>query len=213
MKIKVTAVVPVYNEEKTIGNILKALTSSYKISNIIIINAGSTDRTRKIINKFKVKILNLKYPIGKGGTIKKATKYINSDIVFMCDGDLHGFKEEHINQILEPLEKGYASMCIGIRKNPIIGGYFIDKLILTGGERAVFTSIFKEVMKNPLIEGWGLESVLNYYCKKNDYKIITVNMKDVTHTLRSKKKNWVSFLQEVFDVITIRIKLIFGKYN
>ena len=182
--MKVTAVVPVYNEEKTVGNVLETLTSSKKINNVIVINAGSTDKSINIIKKFKVKIINLKRPIGKGGTIKKAVKYIKSDIVFMCDADLHGFKEEHIEQILEPLEKDYASMCIGIRKNPIIGGYFIDRMILTGGERAVFTNIFKEVMKNPLVEGWGLESVLNRYCKKNNYKIYILNLGDVTHTLR-----------------------------
>lgn len=212
LKMKVTAVVPVYNEEKTIGSVLKVLTSSKKIDRIIVVNSGSTDNTADIIKKFNVRIITLKTPIGKGGAVKEAANYIKSGIVFMCDGDLHNFKKEHIEQILEPLENGQASMCIGIRKNPIISGYFIDTMILTGGERAVFHHIFKEAIKNPLILGWGLESVLNYYCKKNNYRIATVNLKGVTHTLRSKKKSWWSFFAETREVIAVRIKLFFNNF-
>lgn len=205
--MKVTAIVPVYNEEKTIGNVLKTLTSSRKIDEVIVVNSGSTDNTKNIIKKFRVKVIHLNGPIGKGGAVEKAVDYVKSDIVFMCDGDLHGLTEEHIAQILRPLEKGNASMCVGIRKNPIIGGYFIDRMILTGGERAVLTPIFKEAMKNPLIKGWGLESVLNHYCKANNYKIATVNLEGVTHTLRANKKSWLSFWKEVADVILVRLKL------
>lgn len=213
--MKVTAVVPVYNEERTIGNVLETLNSSSKIDKIVVINAGSTDNTPKIIKKFrskKVRTITLKSPIGKGGTVKKATRCVDSDIVFMCDADLHGLKEENIKQILEPVETGKAGMCIGIRKNPIIGGYFIDRMILTGGERAILANIFKKAIKNPLIEGWGIESVLNYYCKKDKYKITTVNMEGVTHTLRSRKKNWFSFLDEIRDVIKVRLKLLLSKF-
>ena len=105
--MKVTAVVPVYNEEKTVGNVLEVLTSSDKINEIILVNGGSTDSTPKIIYKFKinrkprVKIINLKHPNGKGDAVRIGTKNIKSEILLFFDADLIGLKKEHIDKLLE----------------------------------------------------------------------------------------------------------------
>ena len=219
--MKVTAVVPVYNEEKTVGNVLEVLTSSDKINEIILVNGGSTDSTPKIIYKFKinrkprVKIINLKHPNGKGDAVRIGTKNIKSEILLFFDADLIGLKKEHIDKLLEPGVNEGAAMVIGLRdKGNFIGNMIMPYFPLTGGERAILTKVFMKIRKCPLIEGWGLESVMNDYCKKKKLKVIKIKLDGVNHIgLQTKKYGLMAFLKEIYDVVLTRIKLFGVKYD
>ncbi len=214
-KMKVTAVVPVYNEEKTVGNVLKTLTSSDKIDQVIVINGGSTDSTLEIIKKFKVKIINLRYPNGKGDAVRIGTKNIKCEILLFFDADLIGLKKEHIDKLLEPVVNEGAAMVIGLRdKNNIIGNMVMPYFPLTGGERAMLTKVFMEIRKSPLIEGWGLESVMNDYCKKKKLKVVKIKLDGMDHIgLQTKKYGLMAFLKEIYDVALTKIKLFGVKYD
>src|SRR3989338_2590061 len=210
MKMRVTAVDPVHNEEKTINNVLEVLTSSYRINEVIVINGGSTDGTSKIIKKFKVKIINLKHPNGKGDAVRIGTKNIKSKILLFFDADLIGLKKEHIDKLLEPVVNEGAAMVIGLRdKGNFIGDMIMPYFPLTGGERAILTKVFMEIRKCPLIEGWGLESVMNDYCKKKKLKVIKIKLDGMNHIgLQTKKYGLMAFLKEIHDVVLTKIKLL-----
>ena len=213
--MKVTAVVPVYNEERTIKNVLGILTSSDRIDKIIVIDGRSTDDTPNVIKKFKVNITTLKKPKGKGYAVKVGTKNIKSDIILFCDADLIGLRKEHIDKLLEPIFKKNAAMVIGLRdKGNFIANMIMPYFPLTGGERAILTRVFMEIRKTPLIEGWGLESVMNDYCKKKKLKVVKVKLEGMDHIgLQTKKYGLVAFLKEIYDVVLTRIKLLGVKYD
>lgn len=213
--MKVTAVVPVYNEEKTVKNVLEILISSDKINDIIVIDGGSTDRTKKIIKQFNVKIIMLEKPIGKGGAVRIGTKNIKSSIILFFDADLIGLKKEHIGKLLEPVLNQGAAMVIGLRdKGSVIGNMIMPYFPLTGGERAILTKVFMEIRKSPLIEGWGLESVMNDYCKKKNLKVAKVRLDGMDHIgIQTKKYGLTAFLKEIYDVILTKIKLLGVRYD
>ena len=213
--MKVTAVVPVYNEERTIKNVLGILTSSDRIDKIIVIDGRSTDDTPNVIKKFKVNITTLKKPKGKGYAVKVGTKNIKSDIILFCDADLIGLRKEHIDKLLEPIFKKNAAMVIGLRdKGNFIANMIMPYFPLTGGERAILTRVFMEIRKTPLIEGWGLESVMNDYCKKKKLKVVKVKLEGMDHIgLQTKKYGLMAFLKEIYDVVLTRIKLLGVKYD
>ncbi len=213
--MKVTAVVPVYNEEKTIRNVLNVLTSSDRINKIIVVDSGSTDKTPNIIKQFKVKIVTLKKPKGKGYAVRIGTEDIKSDIILFCDADLIGLRKEHIDKLLEPIFKEDAAMVIGLRdKGNFIANMIMPYFPLTGGERAILTKVFMKIRKNPLIEGWGLESVMNDYCKKKNLKVIKVKLDGMNHIgLQTKKYGLMAFLREIYDVVLTKIKLLGVKYD
>lgn len=216
--MKVTAVVPVYNEEKTIKGVLDLLVSSKKINEIIVIDSGSKDKTPQIIKTFKykkIKKMRLKEPIGKGGAVKVATKNIKSDITLFFDADLVGLKKEHVEQLLEPIVNKNAVMVIGLRdKGNFIANMLMPYFPLTGGERAMPTNVFMKIRKSPLIGGWGLESVMNDYCKKKKLKVVKVKLNGMDHIgLQTKKYGLMAFLKEIYDVVLTKIKLWGVRYN
>ena len=220
--MKVTAIVPVYNEERTVGNVLSALTSCNKINEIIVVNGASTDNTPKIISKFlshknpRVKVINLKSKEGgKGGAVKTAAKHIKSDVVMLFDADLVGLTKEHAESLLEPVANGQASMAIGLRdKGNLIGNMLMPYFPLTGGERAFVSKVFQEIIKIPLIQGWGLEAVMNDYCKKKRLKVVKVKLTGMDHIgLQTKKFGLMAFMKEIYDVVMTKVKLIGVKYE
>ncbi len=219
--MKVTAVVPAYNEEKTVGNVLKALASTNRISEIVAINAGSTDNTLNIIKRFKshknprVKIINMKKPEGKGNTVREGTKNIDADILLFFDADLIGLRREHIDKLLDPVLKEHAGMVIGLRdKSNVIANMIMPYFPLTGGERAMPKKYFIDIIKNSLIEGWGLESVMNDYCKKKRLKVVKVKLDGMNHIgLQTKKFGIIAFLKEIYYVIITKIRLLGVNYD
>lgn len=220
--MKVTAIVPVYNEEKTVGGVLNALTSSNKINEIIVVNGASTDNTPTIIHKFlphkdpKVKVINLKNREGgKGGAVKTAAKHIKSDVVMLFDADLIGLRKEHVEQLLGPIAKGQAAMVIGIRdKGNALANMIMPYFPLTGGERAFVSKVFQDIIKIPLVQGWGLEAVMNDYCRKKGLRVAKLKLNGMDHIgLQTKKFGLMAFIKEIYDVISTKIKLVGVKYN
>ena len=93
-KIKVSVVIPVFNEESTIISILKKI-NEQNIPNIdieiIIINDGSTDNSLKIIEQnsnLYSKLINLKINKGKGGAVREGLKSASGEFILFQDADL-----------------------------------------------------------------------------------------------------------------------------
>lgn len=213
--MKTTAIVPVFNEEKTIKNILSSLNNSGLIEEIVVVDDGSTDNSLEEIKSFerkiskKLKIISLTKNLGKGDAVRIATKNLETDILFFCDGDLNNLNEEHIKQILEPFNHEKNIMSVGITQLYGKIGTLLYKNVLLSGERALPYSHFKKIRKNPLIEKYGLELIMNDYCKRNNIPIHRYILKDVGGTLKSKKWNRGSYylIKEIFEITFVMMKL------
>ena len=119
-KKKLSIIIPVYNEKNTVGKLLKKI---YKLNDIakeiIVINDGSTDGTRTVLEKNKNKIthlINHKKNMGKGAAIKTAQKLIQGDIVLIQDADLEYDPDDYyklLNAIYNGSEVVYGSRVLG----------------------------------------------------------------------------------------------------
>ena len=93
MKISLSIIIPVYNEQKTILKILKKINVLKKYSEleIIVINDGSTDKTLDILIENKnlyTKLIEIKNNSGKGKAVIEGLKKVKSDYVVIQDADL-----------------------------------------------------------------------------------------------------------------------------
>lgn len=88
---KVTIIVPVYNEENTITDLIKKLESVNMDKEIIIVDDGSIDQTREILSKVKnngIKIFFHDKNYGKGVAIKTGIKFAGGELIVIQDADL-----------------------------------------------------------------------------------------------------------------------------
>lgn len=105
---KISIIIPVYNEEKTILNVIKNVKASNTLGlkkELIIVDDGSSDGTREILKKVKnCKIIHHQNNQGKGAALKSGFTEASGDIVIVQDADLEYDPKDYpvmINPILE----------------------------------------------------------------------------------------------------------------
>jgi len=113
--IEVSAIVPIFNEGKTVAKVIEALLKSPLIDEIICVNDGSTDDSLKILKKFekRIAIINLDKNHGKGFALATGIEKAKGQIVVFIDGDFINLSPWHIEQLLEPIASGKAEAVVG----------------------------------------------------------------------------------------------------
>lgn len=120
--MKLSVIIPVFNEEKTIEEILKRLLKAKVSQEIIIVNDASRDNTITILKNIKqnpqnfpyVKIIHHQQNQGKGAAIKTGLQSVSSDYVLIQDADLE-YDPLDISKLLKPIRENKAQVVYGSR--------------------------------------------------------------------------------------------------
>ncbi|GAB3765538.1 glycosyltransferase family 2 protein [Spirosoma pomorum] len=123
--MKLSVVIPAYNEERTIQTILQAVTQVTLIGGftkeIVVVNDCSQDQTDAEIRQFRnehpdVQLTYLKHNInqGKGAAIRTGIQYASGDYIIVQDADLE-YDPEEFNLLLKPVVRGVADVVYGSR--------------------------------------------------------------------------------------------------
>ena len=115
--MKISILIPVYNEEVTISQLIEKILNVDINKEIILVNDGSTDNTLKIIHKFEDKIdkiISHKKNQGKGSAIKTAKKFATGDIIIIQDGDLE-YDPIDYKILIEPILNNKSKVVYGSR--------------------------------------------------------------------------------------------------
>ncbi len=112
----ISVIVPVYNEEKTISQIINKIYNVALKKQIIAVNDGSTDSTReklKVIEEIDV-VYHQEKNLGKGAAIRKGLEFVKGDIVIIQDADLELDPGEY-PKLIEPILNLKTSVVYGSR--------------------------------------------------------------------------------------------------
>jgi len=115
--MKISVIIPVFNEENTIIELIKRVRDIDIDKEIIIVDDHSTDKTRDILRNLKednVKIFFHDKNTGKGGALRTGLSQAKGDIVIIQDADLEYDPVEY-PRLIEPILKGYADVVYGSR--------------------------------------------------------------------------------------------------
>ncbi len=115
--MKLSVIIPVFNEIKTLENILEKVQAVPLEKEIILIDDYSTDGTRDLIDKLHA--VNLKkflQPVnqGKGAAIKKGVELAEGDYIIIQDADLEYDPQDYL-KLMQPILEGKAQVVYGSR--------------------------------------------------------------------------------------------------
>ncbi len=188
--LKISIIIPLYNEENTIIKLLKKI-YSLRIANfeIIIVNDGSTDNSLKLVNDFskkkKIKIISHEKNIGKGAAIKSAKKFVKGSIIIIQDADLEYDPKDYFKLIKPIKEKKYKV---------VYGSRVLNKIRYNVDG---FTSIFRIFGNHLLTEISNLLNNQNLSDAHTCYKVLT---KDIFFNIKLQE-NGFEFCPELTSKI------------
>jgi dolichol-phosphate mannosyltransferase len=132
----VAVVVPVYNEAAHVHELLQAIHASPVKKEIIIVDDGSTDGTREILQALPASdamtIVFHERNYGKGAAIRTALSYAHGEYILIQDSDLE-YDPQDYPALVKPLETGRANVVYGVRPDRPERGlqFFLGAKLLT----------------------------------------------------------------------------------
>lgn len=223
--IKLVALVPCYNEEISIADVISALRKELPEAIIYVFDNNSSDRTSEIARSMGVEVVHVEKR-GKGNVIRRMFRSIEADYYFVVDGD-NTYSLKNIRKMVELAIDQDADMVIGDRlsttyftqnKRPFhnFGNRLVRSLI-----NYLFDSNVKDVMtgmrlmnrrfvKNCQIlsNNFEVETEITIYALNYDFRLLSVPVEYTERTNGSVSK--LNTFSDGFNVILTIIKMLAG---
>jgi glycosyltransferase involved in cell wall biosynthesis len=117
--MKLSIVIPVYNEEATLAEIVKRVQATPYDKELIIVDDASKDRSREILQGLAQEYDNIRIFFhdrnrGKGAALRTGFSQVTGDVVLIQDADLE-YNPVDYPELLKPIERGVADVVYGSR--------------------------------------------------------------------------------------------------
>lgn len=185
--MKVAAVIPAYNEERTIAGVVGALRRVDLVDEVLVVSDGSTDRTALVARASGARVLELERNLGKGAALAMGLTSTCAEVLLFLDGDLIGLTPEHVQRLLEPVLAGTSAMAVGV----FSGGRALTDLAQSiapclSGQRAVRRDVMVDALELSG-SGFGAEVVLTRSLRRRQVLARKVQLANITHLTKEEK--------------------------
>ena len=224
--MKLSVIIPVYNEKRTILKIIQKVKAVDIEKQILIVDDGSTDGTREQLKSLErdeeISLFYHDTNWGKGKAIRTALDHVQGDLVIVQDADLE-YDPQDYNKLVRPITEGKTEVVYGSRylsKENIlpftrfkIGVLFLNWLVrVLYGFHITDEATCYKVFKTELLKSLSLKCNKFEFCPevtakilKRGYKIIEIPISYKYRTvMEGKKIGWKDGLSAMITLIRYR---------
>jgi dolichol-phosphate mannosyltransferase len=224
--MKLSVIIPVYNEKKTILEIVRQVKAVDLDKEILIVDDGSTDGTKEQLKSLEgdaeVRIFYHDTNRGKGSAIRTALEHVQGDLVIVQDADLEYDPQDYI-KLVRPILEGKTQVVYGSRylsKENLLpftkfrmGVLLLNWLVkLLFGFNITDEATCYKVFKTELLKNLPLKCKKFEFCPevtakilKRGYRIIEIPISYSYRTVSEGKKiGWKDGLSAVLTLIKYR---------
>lgn len=191
--MKLSVIMPVYNEQNTLEKIVEQVTSLPIDMELIIVDDGSTDKTRDLLKKYsedkKIKVILQERNRGKGFAIRTGLDHFIGDAVVIQDADLE-YDPKELLKLFKPIEERKEKVVYGsrfmnekMRKNQKLS-FYLGSVVLTALANILYNAKITDeatcykMFAKDVIDGISLKCERFEFCpevtakvRKKGYKI------------------------------------------
>ncbi|HEX9997891.1 MAG TPA: glycosyltransferase family 2 protein [Abditibacterium sp.] len=201
---RVAAVVPAYNEEDRVVDVLQTIALAQNVDEILVVTDGCTDSTAARVRAWlesrpeaakSVRLFELKHNIGKGGAMAHGAHLANAEILLFLDADLIGLEPHQVDEMVAPMlrEKAPADMVLGLFgavRGGLLGwwlSYCHRSVPSITGQRAIRREVFLAV-PGLTRSRFGVEAAITCFVQSDpDLKVEYAYLHAVTHPIKEEK--------------------------
>lgn len=214
--MKVSVIIPAYNEANFIGGTIQAVRSFTWVEQIILVDDGSTDETGELAKAAGAQVIKHSHNNGKGAAINSAAPFVTGDIIIILDGDL-GESAKEFYRLLPPILEGRADVTIAtFPPAPVPGGFGLVKGLaaqgvyrLTGervlsplsGQRAMRSQVFKSLL--PFAYGFGVEVGATVDMLRQGWRVQEVEINMVHNFSRRDLAGFLHRGRQFYDICRV----------
>jgi glycosyltransferase involved in cell wall biosynthesis len=215
----VSIVIPVYNEELTVGNVIErvqATTSQMGLNNeIIVVDDHSFDKSLQVARTYPVRLYSLKSHVGKGMGLRAGFAKAKGDIIVTIDSD-GSHRPEELQRVLAPILQDKADLVIGSRylhqknvatkKLNAFGVKLFNLLIqmfigvFVTDSQSGYRAMKREILKKLHLKsgGYEIESEMLVKTAKGNYRVMEV---PISFEQRTYGRSGVDPLRDGFRIL------------
>ena len=222
--MKTSILIPAFNEEATICEIVRRVQASPIEKEIIIVDDGSTDRTPSLLASLQAKnIVVVRHPrnLGKGAAVRTGLEHVRGDIVLIQDADLE-YDPSDYPKLIAPILRGEADVVYGSRIRGqtrrgylcyYLGGRMLSWLAnrlygtqltdVPTGYKVFRTQLLKSI--DLRTDGFGFCAEITAKLARRGHKIVEVGISYRPRSFREGKKiTWRSGLAFIWTLVRCR---------
>jgi len=148
-----SVIIPVYNEKNTINEILIRVQAMDMVDEIIVVDDGSVDGTREILQEMDgvglIKIVHHEKNQGKGAAVVTGIKNSEGDVILIQDADLE-YDPRDYPELLKPIEEEIADVVYGSRflggpRRPTMFWHMVANKMLTLMTNILYDNILTDM--------------------------------------------------------------------
>ncbi len=188
MEMTFLALIPAFNEEATVGEVVRVCRAAPSVSRVLVVSDGSTDHTAQEAGKQGAEVIELPQNQGKDRALQAGIDAVYADYLVLVDADLIGLQPRHVEALIEPIRMRKADTTVGFFTQ---GRWMTDwAQSLTpflNGQRVISRTVWIEAISSALGVGFGLETVLSRYIHQKGLNVVRVPLTGVTQRRKEEK--------------------------
>lgn len=223
--MQIAVIIPAYNEEKTIANVVKEYQDALPEAKIYVGDNNSRDRTAEFARTAGALVIPCERQ-GKGHTVRRMFEEIEADIFIMIDAD-ETYSASNVRELIQPVIDGKADMVVGARKQVSqqafsfshkIGNFVLTNILnrffkvsledILSGYRVMSRKMVDNLLL--LAEGFEIEAELTIRSLQEHFRIveIPIDYRNRPAGSESKLSTWGDGFLILYTILTL-----FRDYN